>query len=457
MSYQPFPAFADWGVQFDPAAVDAYAERLRQVKASATAEAQRQALEIATRSAAVDTGALEGLYTTDRGFTRTIATQSEFWQEALAARDAQVARSIQDALDAYEFVLDATTARIPVTAAWIRQLHATVTAHQETYTVYVPVAGQLHEEERPLPRGEYKRYPNNPTSRRTGETHDYAPVDDTAAEVNRLVDELRSPAFEAAHSVVQAAYAHYAYVAIHPFADGNGRVARALASIYLYRDPGVPLVIFADQRNPYIDSLELADAGRPDAFVQFLTQRVIDTVNMVSDSLEPDEDDDSADLAGIAEATRGWLSEDRVRVAQRLQSRCIARLQEELNSKNALGVLDVRVNNIMVERRAGLDIPPGYSVIGPSARFSASAVVDQATGRRVYATYAVAATNEDGRAEFLVVPEIGGGMSFEVWRREIDPAETESFRLRLDTWVAKAGRRFVKQLNGALAKGEGAN
>ncbi|MDR1449110.1 MAG: hypothetical protein LBI84_02705, partial [Propionibacteriaceae bacterium] len=65
MSYQPFPAFTDWAVQFDPSAVDRYAERLQRAKASASEEAQRRALEIATRYAAVDTGALEGLYTTD--------------------------------------------------------------------------------------------------------------------------------------------------------------------------------------------------------------------------------------------------------------------------------------------------------------------------------------------------------------------------------------------------------
>jgi hypothetical protein len=132
MSYQPFPAFADWDVQFDARVVDQYAERLRQTKEAATPQAQRRALEIATRYAAVDTGALEGLYTTDRGFTRTIATQSEFWQRALALKGEQTQRSIEDALAAYDYVLDAVTGSVPMTEKWIKELHAVMTEHQAT-------------------------------------------------------------------------------------------------------------------------------------------------------------------------------------------------------------------------------------------------------------------------------------------------------------------------------------
>jgi hypothetical protein len=80
---------------------------------------------------------------------------------------------------------------------------------------------------------------------------------------------------------MQAAWAHYALVAIHPFADGNGRVARALASVFLYRRPGVPLVIFADQKDTYLDALEEADAGRPVDFLHFILDRVADVVGLV--------------------------------------------------------------------------------------------------------------------------------------------------------------------------------
>jgi Fic family protein len=53
--------------------------------------------------------------------------------------------------------------------------------------------------------------------------------------------------------------AHYAFVAIHPFADGNGRVARALASVFTYRAYSVPVLILAESRNDYLTNLEAAD------------------------------------------------------------------------------------------------------------------------------------------------------------------------------------------------------
>ena len=80
--------------------------------------------------------------------------------------------------------------------------------------------------------------------------------------------------------------AHYAFVCIHPFADGNGRVSRALASVFLYRSPGIPLVIFADQKNTYIDALEAADKGKYNLFVQFIADVCTDTVGLFSSDAE---------------------------------------------------------------------------------------------------------------------------------------------------------------------------
>src|SRR5438876_1237932 len=76
-----------------------------------------------------------------------------------------------------------------------------------------------------------------------GSLHVYAPVDQTRDEMARLVRELNSGEFAGAHPIIQAAYAHHAFVSIHPFSDGNGRVARALASVYLYRSARIPLLL----------------------------------------------------------------------------------------------------------------------------------------------------------------------------------------------------------------------
>ncbi len=59
-----------------------------------------------------------------------------------------------------------------------------------------------------------------------------------AAEIPFLVEELfewgMSPQIEHIHPVFQAAIVHYQLVYVHPFIEGNGRTARALATMLLY-------------------------------------------------------------------------------------------------------------------------------------------------------------------------------------------------------------------------------
>jgi Fic family protein len=131
--------------------------------------------------------------------------------------------------------IGAATRRLPITEAWLRALQAEVCGAQATYETLTDAGKQQQR----LPHGEYKTSPNNVTQQ-DGTIHWYASVHDVPAEMHRLVTEMGSNAFQDAHAAVQAAFAHHALTAVHPFADGNGRTARALASVFLYRSAGVP-------------------------------------------------------------------------------------------------------------------------------------------------------------------------------------------------------------------------
>jgi hypothetical protein len=141
------------------------------------------------------------------------------------------------------------------------------------------------EQEHQLVKGQYKTQPNH-VRLLDGSVHAYAPVAEVPAEMHRYVEELASNAFGRAHPVVQAAFSHYAFVAVHPFADGNGRVARALASTYLYRAANVPLLIFADQRTEYFSALHRADEDDYWPFTQYAFDCAIGAVKLVSDTLK---------------------------------------------------------------------------------------------------------------------------------------------------------------------------
>ncbi len=281
--YRPFPDFQSFSaaVELDTDLWERVAAGLQQKRAEASADFDR-AVEVALRAAAVDTGALEGEYTVDRGFTMTVATQAEGWEEQVAARGERVRRLFEAQLRGYELARDLAQSDVPITEAWIRQLHTELAEGAETYQVLTPQGWQ----EQALPKGTYKQLPNH-VLQQDGTRHAYAPVDRVPDEMRRLVAELRTPDFEQAHPVLQAAYAHYALVVVHPFADLNGRAARALASTFLLQAQQVPLVIYADQRNEYLDTLGAADRCNYQLFVAFMFHCAIQAARLISSYLVP--------------------------------------------------------------------------------------------------------------------------------------------------------------------------
>lgn len=60
------------------------------------------------------------------------------------------------------------------------------------------------------------------------------------------------------HPVKVAADAHFKFVSIHPFTDGNGRTARLLMNLLLMQKGYPPALIRKEDRDIYIDSIEKA-------------------------------------------------------------------------------------------------------------------------------------------------------------------------------------------------------
>lgn len=75
---------------------------------------------------------------------------------------------------------------------------------------------------------------------------------------------------DATDKVIRAAVTHLWFVTIHPFDDGNGRIARALTDMMLARSDGASLRSYSmseqimNERNAYYLALERAQRGSPD-------------------------------------------------------------------------------------------------------------------------------------------------------------------------------------------------
>ena len=66
------------------------------------------------------------------------------------------------------------------------------------------------------------------------------------------------------HPVIKAAEAHYRFVSIHPFSDGNGRAGRLLQNLLLLRNGYPPITLLVSDRARYIDSLFQAQTNNDD-------------------------------------------------------------------------------------------------------------------------------------------------------------------------------------------------
>jgi Fic family protein len=423
--YVPFPPFAAWAaLQVDTATFAGFEGVLHQLRETTEPERLDRAVRTATRLAAIDTGAIEGLYEVDRGFTMTVAIEAAAWEAVLNAREPVVRRSFEDALRAYDFVLDLATTRTEITEKAVKEIHALICAGQETYRVHAAVGVQ----EQPLPKGEYKRLPNNPTSRLTGRLHHYAPPTDVTAEMDRLVGELRSAEFASVHPVLQAAYAHYALAAIHPFADGNGRVARALASVYLYRRPGVPLVIFADQKDEYIDALEEADSGSPQRFVRFVQERGHDVIGLVQVATAvPDTPPIASSIASLREtfvSSEGLSLDELDAIAARIREAAVRAIDEELS---ALGLPPGIGHSVSADWPLGGDA--AYRPAGDRIRLTLH-------GQGVSVDHAITvAVRKAGAQGALLRMVAEDGMSLPIELHEVYPVISTIFTIKLRTWA----------------------
>lgn len=260
---------------------------IRKRREESNPQAYTSFLERLDRSWAIETGIIEGLYTLDRGVTETLVQRgfnSELIDRSATNRDpVELVSVLEDHRQAAQGVYRYIREGNPLTKSFIRQLHFILTEHLPTYTAYDQFGNRF---ETPLDRGGFKTLPNNPT-RPDGRIHEYCPPVQVDSEIDNLVQWHAAHRGQAYHPLLIAAWLHHAFTQIHPFQDGNGRVARSLLTWHLVREGYLSIVVSRDDRSGYIDALESADAGSLDDFVDFVVQLEKRTIQGAFAELEP--------------------------------------------------------------------------------------------------------------------------------------------------------------------------
>lgn len=159
-----------------------------------------------------------------------------------------------------------------LTESFIRQLNGILLVRPFWKEAITPDGQPTRKEIIP---GSYKQTSNS-VRLENGEIFHYASPEDTPILMKDLMDFYRAQSADSkVHPLWLAAMMHYKFVRIHPFDDGNGRVARLLTNYVLLKNGFPPIIIKDSEKKEYLMALNKADTGDLNAFVKYIENQLL--------------------------------------------------------------------------------------------------------------------------------------------------------------------------------------
>ncbi len=90
--------------------------------------------------------------------------------------------------------------------------------------------------------------------------------------------------------VTTAALLHHGIASIHPFVDGNGRVARLLMNLHLMKHGYPPVVLRKEDRGKYYEMLRKADLEDTEPFIGFVAKAADESLSLYLSVLGGDDE-----------------------------------------------------------------------------------------------------------------------------------------------------------------------
>ncbi|MDX2227418.1 MAG: Fic family protein, partial [Verrucomicrobiae bacterium] len=143
--------------------------------------------------------------------------------------------------------------------------------------------------------GEYKQFPNSVRTA-TGEIFEYASPIDVPPKMQKLVEFIRMISTNRQDLPGDLAKMHHDFSLIHPFDDGNGRVARLLVNYVLLRHGFPPVIIKSKDKKNYLSVLHNADVGNLEPFREYMAREMIWSLETAIKAAKGESIDEPGDL-----------------------------------------------------------------------------------------------------------------------------------------------------------------
>ena len=210
------------------------------------------------------------------GSTVTVEENTVMFDDGLPPAGRPVAEQLMnlDLKRAYEVTEEVATARTEITLPLLRAFSSLVM--RNTGALYRTPRGEYDEA-----RGDLRL--QNVSAGRGGRS--YLSWEKVEPRTNDFIvwlnERLASIGSMAAPDIYDLSFeAHFRLVTIHPWSDGNGRVARLVMNLVQMEGGVVPTAVRSDHKVQYIEALrESQEAGASERFLEFMADELIDALS----------------------------------------------------------------------------------------------------------------------------------------------------------------------------------
>jgi Fic family protein len=180
--------------------------------------------------------------------------------------------------EAIETLIEVIKDETPLTETFIRHLHKLILVKPEWVEAKTADGKPT---KRLIKVGEYKTEPNH-VETKTGEMFYFAEPIETPAKMQELIKWFyEKKESKETNPIIIAAEFHYKFIRIHPFDDGNGRMARLLMNFILMQNGFPPVIIKDNDKENYIAVLRQADFGILEPFIEYIAQNLVRSLEIM--------------------------------------------------------------------------------------------------------------------------------------------------------------------------------